>query len=335
MNAPVQVAKQPHATSPWPRRLAWATVGATVPLLLLGGTVTTLRVGMAVPDWPTTFEQNMFAYPLSAMLENTGVFWEHTHRLWGALVGFLVLSTFVAVQWKERRGTPRVLAAFALLGVIGQGLLGGLRVLENSPQLAFLHGSLAQAVFALFVALAITLSVRWIQAEARPCKRTRGLRRWALATVVVVYGQIVLGAWLRHTGLHALLGAHIVLAGAVIVCVVKARSWLVASHADGVAGGHDRSVLQRGAKRLVTLLVLQIAIGIAATVAIFVVSSDAGAPITVGEQVFATLHVLVGALLLASSLSAAMWSHHLVTVGGSRQAAVQPSTSAVGHGRSA
>ena len=36
--------------------------GPTWPMLLLGGTVTVLRAGMAVPDWPTTFGINMFLY---------------------------------------------------------------------------------------------------------------------------------------------------------------------------------------------------------------------------------------------------------------------------------
>ena len=33
--------------SPWPRRFALATLAAALPLILFGGTVTTLRQGMA------------------------------------------------------------------------------------------------------------------------------------------------------------------------------------------------------------------------------------------------------------------------------------------------
>ena len=60
--------------SPWPRRSAYLTAFLAFPLLLLGGTVTSLRAGMAVPDWPTTFGHNMFTYPLAEMLKDGGVF---------------------------------------------------------------------------------------------------------------------------------------------------------------------------------------------------------------------------------------------------------------------
>src|SRR5271168_2937503 len=54
----------------------------TWPLLFVGGLVTTYKVGMAVPDWPTTFGMNMFLYDF--FKAPWGVFGEHTHRLYGA-----------------------------------------------------------------------------------------------------------------------------------------------------------------------------------------------------------------------------------------------------------
>ena len=57
----------------------------TLPLLYVGGSVTTYRVGLAVPDWPTTFDENMFLY--NFWEAPFGVRLEHAHRLYGAAVG--------------------------------------------------------------------------------------------------------------------------------------------------------------------------------------------------------------------------------------------------------
>ena len=77
-------------------RTGWPCCAAvfTLPLLFVGGSVTTYRVGMAVPDWPTTFGMNMFLY--SFWKAALGVFIEHGHRLYGAAVG---LATIVLMVW--------------------------------------------------------------------------------------------------------------------------------------------------------------------------------------------------------------------------------------------
>ena len=69
-----------------PHRVALLATAFTWPLLFVGGLVTTYRVGMAVPDWPTTFGINMFLYDFRNVA--WGVFVEHGHRLYGAAVGF-------------------------------------------------------------------------------------------------------------------------------------------------------------------------------------------------------------------------------------------------------
>ena len=79
-----------QAPSPWPRRLAWATLLAALPLVLFGGTVTTLRAGMAIDGWfvlePGRGDHFLLAYPLEKWLRDPGTFTEHTHRLFGVLV---------------------------------------------------------------------------------------------------------------------------------------------------------------------------------------------------------------------------------------------------------
>jgi cytochrome c oxidase assembly protein subunit 15 len=315
-------------TGSWPRVLAWVTVFATVPLLLIGGAVTTLRVGMAVPDWPETFEHNMFLYPLSEMMQNVGVFWEHSHRLWASGVGFLVVLTALATWFSKHSARTKLLALVALLAVSGQGVLGGMRVLENSQHLAFLHGSIAQLVFAVFVMLAVVLSRTWNAVEPRACKRTPKLRRWSLISVGLVYGQIVVGAWLRHSGVMVALAIHSLLVVAVIVAVQRTIGALRESYEDGMQGGHDRVMFQKLARRLWLLLWSQILLGVVTVAAVFMFSGGFNESPSQLEQVVATLHVALGALLFVTTVTAAMWAHKLVTLG-ERQPAPVPAAEAV------
>ena len=60
----------------WLHRFAVLTAVATLLLIWMGGLVTSHGVGMAVPDWPTTYGYNMFFFPFSQWVG--GVFYEHT-----------------------------------------------------------------------------------------------------------------------------------------------------------------------------------------------------------------------------------------------------------------
>ena len=70
--------------------LAVTLMVATLPLLFLGGLVTSHEVGMAVPDWPTTFEENMFTF--NFLDKSYGIKLEHTHRLAGSVIGLIALA---------------------------------------------------------------------------------------------------------------------------------------------------------------------------------------------------------------------------------------------------
>src|SRR5438093_12856012 len=173
--------------SPWPHRLALLTTVATFPLLFVGGLVTSTGSGLAVPDWPTTFGYNMFLYPWSAMVG--GVFYEHSHRLIGSVVGLLTLA-LAAALWR-RGGRLRTLGLVAAVAVAVQGLLGGLRVVLLQDLHAIVHGFLAQIFFAL-LAVIVLLTSRHARAPLAPiAPSTRSL---AIAAAVVAYAQIVLGA---------------------------------------------------------------------------------------------------------------------------------------------
>ena len=113
-------------------RLSAATVGAMFPLIWFGGLTTSHGAGLAVPDWPNTYGYNMFAAPWGLWLGERagGVFFEHTHRLLGSLVGFLALATCLRAWGVARRPGVRktlgvsavVLIALAIAGYVGMRL---------------------------------------------------------------------------------------------------------------------------------------------------------------------------------------------------------------------
>jgi cytochrome c oxidase assembly protein subunit 15 len=88
--------------------------------------VTSKGVGLAVPDWPTTFGYNMFLFPVSKWVG--GILFEHTHRLIASAVGFLTIILAIWLWRSDDRRWVRNLGVIALAGVIVQGILGGLRV---------------------------------------------------------------------------------------------------------------------------------------------------------------------------------------------------------------
>jgi heme a synthase len=225
--------------------LALLTGGVTLVLIVAGGLVTNTGSALAVPDWPTTFGHNMFLYPWSQMVG--GVFYEHSHRLLGALVGLLTIG-LAAALWRLGGGL-RLAGVVAVIVVVAQGLLGGLRVVLLQDVLAIVHGCLAQAFVALLAGLALATSRRAGQPVA-PLEP--GARTAVLLAAAVVYVQIVFGALLTHAGWLEL---HLVGAVAVFAFVPIAAARL---RRGGDALGAPL------ARTLLVLLIVQLVLGIAA-----------------------------------------------------------------------
>jgi len=263
-------------------RLALATLAATCVLILLGGLVTNTGAALAVPDWPSTFGYNMILFPWSRMVG--GIFYEHSHRLMGALVGLLTLA-LATVLWREG-GRLRRLGLLAVVAVLAQGLLGGLRVVLLQDTLAIFHGLLAQAFFALLATIALLTAPRARVAFAPVEPALKGLTVLAAA---LVYAQIVFGALLTHTGridLH-LAGAVLVFA---LVPIVTAR---LRRSGDAVAVPVSRLLL--------VLLGIQLLLGVGSFLARFSSLWIPGEQLTVIALPVA--HRLVGSLILAATVA--------------------------------
>ncbi len=259
---------QGHASSasrgidtPWIHRLALLTSASTVGLIFAGGLVTNTGSGLAVPDWPTTFGYSMFLYPWSKMVG--GIFYEHSHRLIGSIVGLLTLTLALLLWVKKPRTSLRWLGAVALGAVLVQGVLGGLRVVlvPAGHGLAILHGCLAQAFFALTVTVALFTSQEWDQTPKRIfIADTGALKRLCLLTTGLVYVQIIFGAMLTHTG--GLLHAHLVFAALVSIHVSLLSARILRHHSD-------QPKLVRPVTILLGLLGAQILLGVGSYVARF------------------------------------------------------------------
>jgi cytochrome c oxidase assembly protein subunit 15 len=280
----------------------WIAVFAAVftwPLIFVGGLVTTYRVGMAVPDWPTTFGMNMFLFRFwNAAL---GVFIEHGHRLYGSAVGF---ATIILCLWFlafERRGYLKVLGVVALLAVIGQGILGGYRVRLNSTTLAAIHGCTAQVFFALMVTLCVLTGRSWCEQPPRTLDPAR-IRLRSVATLLVLGVQIVAGAGLRHFGSTLALVTHATLSVLVVVAAANA-AWTIESRRN------ELHVFVASARAMSALIMAQVALGIAGW---WLLRPFDGVPrfVTTAQALVRTGHQANGALLLAASVVLALRSFH-------------------------
>src|SRR5436305_506398 len=182
----------------WLNRFAWLTCVATLLLICSGGMVTSKNVGLAVPDWPPTFGYNMFLFPVSKWVG--GILFEHTHRLMGSLVGFLTVTLAVWLWLREDRRWVRRLGVIAVVAVILQGILGGLRVTMMKDQIGIFHACVAQAFLGLlvFIALATTNFWRSVMKRLSDSQKFSPIKKLAVATTMAIYVQLALGATMRH-----------------------------------------------------------------------------------------------------------------------------------------
>ncbi len=300
---------------PWPHRLAWALACATFPLIWMGGLVTTYGAGMAVPDWPNTYGYNLFLYPLESWLHVWDVFLEHSHRLVASGVGVISIALVWVLARQERRSWLQWTGVVLLAGVLAQGILGGLRVIENALLLAKIHGCTAPLFFSLTVAMVVLTSRAWLQPPAAAPEATPRLTPLAWTLTAAIYLQIVLGAQLRHLPPDAdvfwfelWVWLHLILAGLILIGVIV------------MAALARRSPLHRRAKLLLWLFLIQLALGVLTwltnygwpawfTTNIWDVQFTVVA-LSRFQTLSTTAHVAAGSLCLVAALSLALWSQH-------------------------
>jgi cytochrome c oxidase assembly protein subunit 15 len=241
------------------------------------------------------------------------MFAEHSHRLSAGIMTLLTIG-LAAWLWKtESRPWLRSLALFAVGLVLVQAVVGGLRVLLEPVLVssvdttlgrlfAMLHACLAQGLACALLAIAVSCSAAWI---AQPLPMGPAVRRVGKLCCVLLFVQLGIAAVMRHSfaGLSiptfpwstpdggllpdawnfrvAIQFAHRVMACVIALAVV----------AYAVLIWRDRSstpAMRSGGSTLVSLVALQIIIG-AAIIR------------TMRNPTITTVHVLVGALTLATA----------------------------------
>ena len=221
-----------------------------------------------------------------------GVLYEHSHRLIGSIVGFLTIALMVSIWAKDPRKWMKWLGVIALVAVIVQGVMGGLRVTNLSRILAIIHACFAQAFFALTASIALFTSRSWVQ-ESTKIETTdvSRLRNLSLITLGLIYIQFIFGAVLRHTGTR--LDAHLLFAGLVTIHIFLLLRRILKNYPENPA-------LVRLILILSGLLAVQLTLGFGAYLTEFTAFGRGVAP--VAGVAITTAHVAIGALMLVGSV---------------------------------
>ena len=314
MNLPHRPADPRSPEMRWRHRFTLLATGATLLLMAWGAFVTSINAGLAVPDWPSSFNSYDPFNPWPEWWKLTPVLAEHGHRLLGMLTGALTLILAVWTWIAEPRTWLKRLAVAALALVSLQGALGGLRVVWLSLDLAVIHACVAQLFLGLVAAMALFASRAWMEDRAPAAAFGGGenfaadasfLRRISLGALGVLYAQIILGALLRHPGTGidpTLAGLHIF--GAILTTGAIAFVF-------GYVFRHFRGArIAYPAARLLALLVgAQAALGVTA----YVVTLDDAGMLEPGnvQVVVNTAHTVVGAFLMVAAVLTVLGAFHL------------------------
>lgn len=256
------------------KTLAALTAAMVVVLMLVGGLVTTTETGDTIPTWPHWRGQL-----------KGGMWIEMSHRVLGMIVGVMAIALAVlsrnAPAWLKR------LVRISLAGVVVQGLLGALRVRfaeagMSQALTAIIHAVFAQVVFCAVVAVAVSQSRAW---ALRGTGEARGVGIAATAACLL---QLIAGAVARHTGI----GFEVHALGAVAVLVF----------ATLLASRLLMTPLRRGAWTLAGLLLGQIALGVLTWALTRNVPFERSMAAPASSLVVVSLHVALGAGLLAACL---------------------------------
>jgi heme A synthase len=278
---------------------AWAvlTVALTLPLLFLGAEVTSKQAGMSDP---VGYRHPWQIVQLLASATGLGLQIEYSHRLAGFIVGTCTIVLAVGLWLFDRRRVTRYAGALALALVVIQGLLGKYRVDLDAlfgPNLALVHGCFAQLVIATLISVTLFTSRGWID-DSTETAASPALRHWSIATVLLVYAQLVLGGVLRHrdfvlgSRLH-LLGAFMVLGGVL---------WLIKLARES----ERRGSLALSVKLLAGLVALQLAFGVEAWLSRAHAFFVPGEPLPVFTDWVRSGHYVAGTLIFATTVVIAL-----------------------------
>lgn len=306
----------------WLARFGLVTVIIYLPLITVGGAVTSTESGLAVPDAVTTYGAISVLYPFELMSEPR-IFLEHSHRLFGTLAGLTTIVLMICVFIAEPRRLPRFLVVALFLSVCFQGWMGMKRVSELNTGIAILHGVFGQIVLALAGVLAASLTESW-KSLAQDLERDAIARKARILAALMcgaLFLQLAMGAAARHLdrmdppsvgASHARL-THAAFAFVVMFLIILAGSFAIRA---GKTGAGFRPVRNLGIS-LHGIVTLQFLLGWA-TLGLIMTRSETprvptadqlaeAPPIRTVEALVTTSHQALGAILMLAAVVATAW----------------------------
>jgi heme A synthase len=278
------------------RRLALVTAAFAYLQIALGGLVRVSGSGLGCPDWPLCHGRPYPPADLHAIIE-------YSHRAVGTVTGLLIIATVVLawVVFRTRRPLVAWIATASLIGVVGEGALGGIVVAnELQPWLVVVHLGLAMMILGFLVATAV------MAGPPSAGIHDRSFRRWAALTAAATYVML-------------LTGSTVVASNADQSC----RSWPLCGGGltPDLGGANAFTMLHRGAVLVIGLLIVYVlvtairrwgagsAIGLSAIATLIVfaaqVAVGAGAALT-DSAFFNGFHVAFATLLWSGVLTCAL-----------------------------
>jgi cytochrome c oxidase assembly protein subunit 15 len=213
----------------------------------------------------------------------------------------------------DKRSWMRGLTLGAVAGVIVQGILGGLTVLNFlPPAISTAHATVGQTMFCVLAAIALFTSRSWIEEPTEKIARkdARPLLRHCWMLIGFLYLQLILGAAFRHVWtkwgpsgsdhwpvhkiVHALLYPHILNALMVAGLLLYVSLRVLTKHSN-------IPQMRRPALWMLLLLIAQLLLGVSAYVVRVIQGINEAQP-TMSLVIVTVAHLAVGALILALTM---------------------------------
>ena len=278
------------------RKLAVVTALFAYLQIALGGVVRVSGSGLGCPDWPLCHGR---PYPPA----DPHAIIEYSHRAVGSVTGVLIIATVVMAWVVFRNSRPLVawLATASLIGVVGEGVLGGV-VVANELQswLVVVHLGLAMIILGFLVATAV------MAGPPSAGVSDRSLRRLAAVTAAATYVLLLTGSTVVGSNADEACHAWPLCGGGLT---------------PDFSGANAFTMLHRGAVLVIGALIVYVAIrairrwgmrspvGLSAIVALVVlalqVAVGAASAITDGA-LFNGLHVAIATLVWSAVLTFAL-----------------------------
>jgi cytochrome c oxidase assembly protein subunit 15 len=167
-------------------------------LVITGGAVRLTGSGLGCPTWPECVPGSYL--PIEGQAEGQFHAWiEFGNRLLTFALFFAAIATMVAVLRAGRRDL-RFLAATQILGILGQGVLGGITVLTDLNPLSVASHFLLSTIL---IAAATSLHSRRRTPQVRTSSTKVRISRISLWHVNMTFIAIAIGTLVTGTGPHA------------------------------------------------------------------------------------------------------------------------------------